>query len=141
MSASDVAHKIERVLARDPVLRDVLTRTLPKSVRPLKFTPDVDVVELDDCFLLVLDVPGVARDTLSVELDGAKLVVEGNKSLRHPGGGKIKVGERTDGKFKREFLLPAHVNGDAVTARLEDGVLTIQVPRMTASRSVHVDVD
>lgn len=139
-SPADVAlRKIEKVLSRDPVLRDVLARSLPRQTRGDVFSPDVDVIEQPDRFVILLDVPGVPRDTLQVELDGAKLTVAGRKSLGHPEG-RVRVGERSDGAFQREFLLPSAVDPERVTAKLADGVLTIEVPRAGTHRPVHVDV-
>jgi HSP20 family protein len=140
-STADAAlKKIEKVLSRDPVLRDVLTFTLPRPGAGGRFTPDIDVVELERSFVILVDVPGVPRESISVELDGTKLVVEGTKPARHPEGGHVKVGERGTGPFRREFLLPCLVDGNAVTARLADGVLRIEVPRAQAHQSVKVEV-
>ena len=48
--------------------------------------------------------------------------------------------ERGVGRFRREFLLPSVVDGDKVTARLADGVLRIEVPRIGASAPRQVNV-
>lgn len=140
-SASEAAlRKIEQVLSRDPVLRDVLARSLPRGSHGGRYAPNVDVIELDDRFVLLLDVPGVPKASLGVELDGTKLVVTGDKPLLHPDGGRAKVGERESGAFRREFLLPCLVDGNAVTAKLTDGVLRIEVPRGQSSKPIPVDV-
>ncbi len=133
-------HKLQQLLSRDPMLRDVVQRTLPRSTRPDRFTPDIDVVEVEGGFVILFDVPGVARESLDVQLDGAKLIVEGEKSSRHPEFGKSKTTERGTGRFRREFLLPAVVDGDRVTAKLADGVLRIEVPRIGAHTPRHVQV-
>jgi HSP20 family protein len=138
--AESALHKLEQLLSRDPVLRDVIGRNLPRATKGGRFTPEIDVLEVDDRYVILLDVPGVPRDTLVVELDGMKLVVEGDKPSRHPQGGRSKVAERAVGRFHREFLLPSLVDGQAITAKLADGVLRIEVPRATQGRAVRVDV-
>lgn len=140
-TASEAAlRKIEQVLSRDPVLRDVLSKSLPRSTRGGAYAPNIDVIELEDRFVLLLDVPGVPRASLGVELDGTKLIVTGTKPLLHPQGGRAKVGERESGPFRREFLLPCLVDGNGVTAKLADGVLRIEVPRGQSSKPIPVDV-
>lgn len=131
--------KLEQVIGRDPLLREVVHRTLPRQGTE-QFNPDVDIIDLTDRYVLLFDVPGLTRDSLTVELVGTKLIVEGNRALRHPEGGRVKVNERSHGVFHREFLLPAAVDGGAVTAKMADGVLTIEVPRAERSRTVKVEV-
>src|SRR5688572_27126703 len=142
-NATDAAlRRLEQLLSRDPLLGDVIARTLPRTARGQggSFVPDIDVVELDDRFVILVDVPGVPRESLNVELDGPKLVIEGTKAARHPVGGHGKVTERAVGTFRREFLLPAIVDGNAVTARLADGVLRVEVPRALTAKTVQVQV-
>lgn len=138
---ADVAlKKIERVLSRDPMLRDVLSQTLPRSRRSGPFSPNVDVLEQPDRYTVVVDLPGVPKDGVTVRLEGTKLVVEGSRPLGHPEGARIKAGERSHGAFRREFLLPHLVRGERVTARLTDGVLTIEIPRVESQHVVDIDI-
>ena len=79
--AAELAFKnLERVLSRDPMLRDVLEQTVPKSKRGGRFTPDVDVVDLGSMYIALLDMPGIPKEHLNIELQGAQLIVTGKKS-------------------------------------------------------------
>jgi HSP20 family protein len=138
---ADVAlKKIEKVLSRDPMLRDVLSQTLPRSRRSGAFSPAVDVLEQPDKYTVLLDLPGVVKDGVTVRLEGTKLVVEGTRPLGHPSGTRVRAGERSSGAFRREFLLPHLVRGERVTARLADGVLTVEIPRVESQQVVDIDV-
>ena len=138
---ADVAlKKIERVLSRDPMLRDVLTQTLPRSRRSGPFSPSVDVLEQPDKYLVLLDLPGVTKESVTVRLEGTKLVVEGSRPLGHPAGVRVRAGERAHGAFRREFLLPHLVRGERVSARLADGILTVEIPRVESQQVVDIDV-
>ena len=141
MAASDAAlHKLEEMVSRDPFLRDVFAEVLPRQTRGHRFSPDIDVLEVDGGYQILLDVPGVERESLEVTIDGTKLIVAGTKAQRHPDGGKVKVGERGHGAFKREFLLPCAVDPASLRAKLADGVLRVDVPRVLGSQTVKVDV-
>jgi HSP20 family protein len=139
VAGDDAMRRLEKMFERDPVLRDVLNRTLPRPRVGGRFDADIDVVEQDDRVVILLDLPGVDRDGLTVEIEGTKLVVEGTKTRRHPAG-RVKVAERPWGRFRREFQLPAVVDAAAVSARLVDGVLTVSMPRVDSTRSVKIDV-
>ena len=128
--AAKLAFKnLERVLSRDPLLRDVLEQTIPKSRRGGHFSPNVDVIDNHDRYIVLIDVPGIPKEMLEIELEGTKLVVRGEKPSLHPEGGQVHSTERQSGAFKRVFLLPSQVLGDAVLADLTDGVLRIEVPK------------
>lgn len=127
-STSDVAiRNLERLIGRDPLLRDLVHPVLPHAKRSARFSPDVDVIETEAAWLVVIEVPGVARESIQVDLDGSKLVVRGEKPARGPG--RARVAERATGPFERTFLVPFQVDQTAIRARLELGQLTITLPR------------
>lgn len=137
----DALRHFERLLAKDPVLRDVVERALPSIPRPGKYSPDVEVLEVGDTYRVVLDLPGVRRDALDVHVEGRRLMVEGSRALSRPKGANVRMSERGSGPFKRTFLLPPEVDADHVRARLHDGVLTITLPRRGDNGVVSVEIE
>ena len=139
--AAELAFKnLEKVLSRDPMLRDVLEQTIPKSKKGGRFTPDVDVTDMGDKYMVLLDLPGVAKEQLKIELQGTKLIVHGEKPNLHPKGGQPVSSERPSGSFKRVFLLPAQVLADGVTADLTLGVLRIDIPKVGDGASTTIPI-
>jgi len=127
---SDVAlSHLKKLLSRDPMLRDLMAEALPTITRGPGFSPDVDVFETDGAHLLHVDLPGVDKADVRVRLEGARLVVEGERRKVEPEGAAARSLERGFGTFRREFLLPPDVDGEGVKASLDDGVLTVSVPR------------
>lgn len=141
--ASDAAiRKLEELMSRDPLLRDVFARSLPRTKGGGgRFVPDVDVLDLDDSYVITLELPGVPRDRIQVELEGTRLVVSGDKPIVRPSGAEARVSERQGGPFKREFLVPWTVIAEDVRARLDAGVLTITLPRREQAGRYQVEVD
>lgn len=138
---SDVAlSRLKKVLSREPMLRDILADTLP-SLGPVgSFQPDVDVFDAAGTHVLLVDLPGVPKDRVRVRLEGARLVVEGER----PGPdvkGATRSQERAYGRFRREFLLPTDVQADGVKAHLEEGVLRVEVPRSAAADGRDVPIE
>lgn len=127
---SDVAlSHLKKLLSRDPMLRDLMAEALPTITRGAGFSPDVDVFEADGAHILHCDLPGVAKADVRVRLEGARLVIEGERRRHEPEGSSARSLERGFGTFRREFLLPPDVDGEGVKASLDEGVLTVTVPR------------
>jgi HSP20 family protein len=125
---ADLALKnLERLIAKDPLLRDIVNPTLPAAKRSARCNPAVDVIETEESWVLLVDLPGVEREGLQVRLDGTRLTISGDKpSLR---SGRARVSERESGPFSRDFLLPFQVNAEGIKAKLENGVLEVTLPR------------
>ncbi|MEZ4238883.1 MAG: Hsp20/alpha crystallin family protein [Myxococcota bacterium] len=126
-----------RLVEQDPILRDIVNPSLPTARWQARFEPAVDVVETPEGWTLILEVPGVPRDALSLKLDGTRLSVRGTKPERV---GKARVAERETGPFLREFILPFQVRAEAITAHLADGVLTVTLPRSGAGGAQQIPV-
>ncbi len=128
---SDVAlSHLKKLLSRDPMLRDLMADALPSISRGPGFTPDVDVHETQGAHVVQCDLPGVARADVRVRLEGARLVIEGERKASPPAEARTRSLERGVGTFRREFLLPPDVDAEGVSASLEDGVLLVTVPRV-----------
>jgi HSP20 family molecular chaperone IbpA len=86
----------------------------------------VSVKETEDAYVVEMDLPGVKKDDISVELSGNELVVTGD--LKDSADGQYKRRIRRSGHVEQWVLLPS-AEADKVTASLSDGVLTMTVPR------------
>ena len=99
----------------------------------LNFTPAYEVDEHEDHYLISLDIPGVSKNDVKVEVVDEKLVITGErKSEKRETEGR-RYG-RFYGKFERTFKLPTDVDFDKIEARFENGVLELAVPKAEAAR-------
>jgi HSP20 family protein len=76
---------------------------------------------------LAADVPGLSEADLQVEVVDGTLLISGQRQLQHQPGAQLLRQERSTLKFSRAFALPEHVSLDGITARLQHGVLTVEV--------------
>lgn len=107
---------------------------------PPGWTPAVDLYETSDRFVLGIELPGLKRDQIKIELQHEILTVRGERAVQHEEGAQFHRVERGHGPFSRSFPLPQSVDADRVTAEFRDGVLTIVVPKLAPpSRRVPVD--
>ena len=92
------------------------------------WTPPVDLIEIDDAYVVVAELPGVNRDDLSISMhDDSRLTIAGVRRERQ--GEQYHRVERGRGSFSRTFHLPSPVDADRITADLHDGVLTVTCPK------------
>ena len=95
-----------------------------------RFAPATDLVESDTHYVLRADLPGVSEDDIDVELDGNVLSISGErKSQSEDRGNGYYRYERSSGSFRRSVRLPEGVDGDAIHASFDRGVLEVTVPK------------
>ncbi|GHH73259.1 Hsp20/alpha crystallin family protein [Promicromonospora soli] len=123
------------VLTRSPFahtwLRDSWSPQLAVNEGPV---PAADVYREGEDLVARLDLPGVdPADDITVEVEGRKLVVRGErKDQRSEESEGRRISEVRFGSFRRVVTLPKTVDGDAVRASYDAGVLTVTVPGVFA---------
>jgi HSP20 family protein len=101
------------------------------SARPAPgLQPALDVTETDDRYTISVEVPGVKRSDLSIDVHEGVLTLRGEKrSEREESKEKARVLERSYGAFSRSLLLPADGDAERIEARFADGVLQLTIPK------------
>jgi len=105
------------------------------------WAPPADLSETDEAYLAEVELPGVARDDISVELAGQELVISGEFIDTGKEGRALRRGRRS-GRFEYRVLLPgqADPDPDKITAALADGVLTVTVPKAEAGKPRRIQI-
>jgi len=95
-----------------------------------EWTPAVDIHEEDSCYMLTADIPGVNRKDVEISLEDGVLTVKGErKSEAEVTEEGYRRRERIQGTFVRQFNLPDTIDTANISAKAEDGVLTIAIPK------------
>lgn len=107
------------------------------------FTPPIDIYETDEGLVLIADLPGVSVKSLELQVQNNKLTLLGRVTNQVPANGRPLHKEYEEGDFLRSFILSEDVDHDRVTARLNNGVLEVVLPRMpkSAPRRIQVNGD
>ena len=93
-----------------------------------EWSPNLDFVESDKEFVIRLEVPGVHRENLDVNLDGNVLTLSGRREFKSEGEGEEYIWrEREEGRFVRALRLPKAVDPNKVSASYHDGVLDVRL--------------
>lgn len=107
------------------------------------FVPSVDITEDEKSYLVTADVPGMKPEEIDVQVENNVLTIRGERKYETQGKqqGYRRV-ERHYGRFQRSFALPEGVNAEAIEANVDNGTLTLRVPKPTTAlpRKVKVNV-
>ena len=117
------------------------TPTTGAAGSPRRFVPSTDLVETETHYVLKADLPGVAEDDVSIELDDNVLTVSGERKVEQEETreGYHRV-ERSFGRFRRSLRLPDGVDADAIAATFDKGVLEIRIPKPEARKPRRVEI-
>jgi len=130
--------EMQKTLTR--LLGDVGT-TAPSAVEEGVWLPAVDIRETDDAIFVEAELPGVKKEDVKVDIKDNVLTISGERKYeKEVKEENIHRMERVYGRFARSFTLPNNVDVDKVEARLEDGVLTIRLPKKESARTKEVKI-
>jgi HSP20 family protein len=104
-----------------------------------RWTPPADVSETDEAYVVELDVPGVAHDDVSAEVDEGRLTVKGELKDKEQEGTVHRRTRRT-GQFVYRATLPKDVDAGDITAALTNGVLTVRVPKAEKAQPRRIEI-
>lgn len=114
------------------------------TVTPSDFSPRVDISEDDKNLYVTVEIPGVNKEDVKVTInDDNILVIKGEKKREFKTEDKernfIRV-ERSYGSFQRSFMLPDNVKKDNVSAKFENGVLTIKLEKVEPEPPKQIEI-
>jgi HSP20 family protein len=101
------------------------------------WTPAADIYETETGFMIALDLPGIKRDALEIDIDDNRLVVKGVRVVDET---RTRRSERPRGKFLRTFAVPASIDQARIGAEYKDGVLQIRLPKRTEQKAQKIEV-
>jgi HSP20 family protein len=127
----------------DRIIQEVLAAT--ETASQSGWVPSADVLDLGHALRVQVDVAGVKATDLHVEIEGTTVRVRGRRRLTFPRGGRVRFHclERQEGEFVRQVDIFEPVNVANATARLERGVLCIELPKVEERRKrmVHLEIE
>ena len=106
------------------------------------WVPAVDIKEDGNCFTITADIPGVAPKDIDIHAENGMLTIQGEREgeKREEKQGYKRI-ERSYGNFFRRFTLPDTADTDKISARGENGVLTITIPKRAEIQPRKISVE
>jgi HSP20 family protein len=119
---------------------DQLMRSFGSSMDRTGWSPyPVDLEETDDAYVVEIDLPGVSRRDVTLEVNGRELTVSGEVKERERDGFLRRQTRRT-GRFHHTVTLPGDVDAERIKASLDDGVLVVRAPKSPTAKAHRVQI-
>jgi HSP20 family protein len=101
------------------------------------WAPAADISETESAYLIAMDLPGIDREALEIDIDENRLIVRGTRAISES---KQHRSERPRGKFLRTFSVPGSVDQSRIGAEYKDGVLQIRLPKRGEQKAKKIDI-
>lgn len=115
--------------------------TVPEQTRPgPTYSPAVDIFESDDSLTLLADMPGVKAEDLKIDLREGVLTLSGHVTRPESERESDVLREYHWGTFFRQFALSETIDQEKIDAKLTDGVLRLELPKVEKTRPRQITV-
>jgi HSP20 family protein len=111
-----------------------------KTVPARYYVPNTDIYETDETLTLVMEVPGVEKKDVTVQLENDVLRVEGRIDFSKYKGLEPVYAEYNIGHYARAFTLSDKIDQDGISADLADGVLTLTLKKAKAALPRRIEI-
>ncbi len=117
---------------------DVQSSTESKT----QLSPYTDSYKTQEGFVIKVDLPGVSKENLDIQLDSSLLKIEAYRNLpKVEGDSKLLYSEIVEGKYLRSFKLPDTVDVERIQAKFENGVLELVLPEKAETQPKKIKVE
>lgn len=105
------------------------------------WSPQMDVLEADDHYRLRIDLPGVDRKHVTISAEGQRLIIRGERQreTRQSDENVLRT-ERMQGRFYRAVTLPVDIDPDQAQASFNNGVLTVDLPKVAKNKAKAISI-
>ncbi|QDK36459.1 Hsp20/alpha crystallin family protein [Bdellovibrio sp. NC01] len=107
----------------------------------MDFSPSSEITEEENQYLLKVDLPGVKKEDVKVEVSGDTMTIKAERKTEKEEKSKKRfLSEISYGSYIRSFSLPQSIDEKKVDAKFENGVLQITIPKTETSKSKQISV-
>ncbi|MDC0335993.1 Hsp20/alpha crystallin family protein [Pseudodesulfovibrio sp.] len=105
-----------------------------------RFRPATDILEREDGFYVYVDLPGVRREDMVIDLEDDELTVTGTTRLDHGSGEHFVEMQFGDCEFVRSISITDRVDRDKIKANLDGGVLELHLPKVEKVKPKRIEI-
>jgi len=121
-------------------LRSHLDRWNDLETLTAGFTPIADIEETNDAYLVEIELAGVNRSDVDITTTARRLTVTGERKDKHRIG-VLRRKNRTIGEFRYEVELPADFDTESVEAGIQDGILSVRLPKIETDQIRRIPIN
>lgn len=112
----------------------------PRSYYERRIIPPADIIEGSEEYTVRVDMPGVAKESIELKVDGNKLRVKGNTRKYHNDNPRMVLQEITPTLYQREFQLGNEIDRSKINAEYDNGVLNISLHKNEQSKPREIKI-
>lgn len=116
------------------------TSTQAEREHRLVLRPQVDIFENEEAIKLFADLPGVAQDSLALEVDDNTLTIRGDIQIDMPGDMESLHADIRSTRYQRAFTLSNELDTGLIEASLNDGLLAVTIPKREEVRPRKIEI-
>lgn len=106
------------------------------------WSPLTDVYETKDDYVFKVELPGVSKEDVKVEVNGDTMEIKGerkeDKDIKRE---DFHRNERICGSFIRNFQLPKNADGQKMSASMKDGILELHIPKREEAKAIPINIE
>jgi len=138
-SPSNELRRLQREI--DSVFQNMYPSDKDREAPVTGWTPRVDLSETEDAYHIHLDLPGVQKEDVDINLQDGTLTIRGERKeeQRAEGSNSVRV-ERSFGQFFRSFALPQTIQQEGIQASFDNGVLSVEVPKAEETKPRRIEI-
>jgi len=103
-------------------------------------SPRTNLYDNGDKLQVIAEVPGMTKEDLNIKIQGNYLEISGTRNPDAPKGYKAHRVERNMSSFTRSFTLPSDVDANKIEAVLNNGLLTLVLPKVEAAKPKQISI-
>ncbi len=104
----------------------------------VRYVPDVDIVETDEAITMWVDMPGVKRENVDIDIQENILTLTG--TVGAPPDARPVYSEYEVGGFQRRFTLGEKIDQEKIAAKLDNGVMTLTLPKAAPHKPRKIEI-
>jgi HSP20 family protein len=112
--------------------------TLEPLMQSIGWNPAMEIVEKDDALVVTAELPGIPAKDVDISVEDGVLTISGEKKEEHEESkddARYHMWERRYGAFRRTLTLPQAVDAEKISAKSDDGILTITLPKTKKAKA------
>ena len=117
------------------------SRWLENATTGIGAFPPINIFQQGSDFLAVIEMPGVSKDDLNLEVRGNTIRISGKKTVDYGGNASMHRRERVGGGFDRTISLPVQIDADRIVAEYREGILALSLPRAESDKPKAIKVN
>ena len=122
----------------DDLFDSMIYKTLERNQN---WTPEVSISENDKLYTVTMDIPGVDKKDVNIEVEGSCLTVSGKRDEKNEKDMSLYYSQTRYGNFSRTFNLPEEIGVEKISAKYKNGTLILTLPKMEKiNNSINIPV-